>query len=62
MDEQMYRSLNYRAAHTQYVQENRISGQVMVKALIDTNALLELNSPICPMTVITPSDFVAAMK
>lgn len=41
----MYRSLNYRAAHTQYVQENRISGQVMVKAFIDTNALLELNSP-----------------
>lgn len=25
-------------------------------------ALLELNSPFCPMTVITPSDFVAAME
>lgn len=25
-------------------------------------ALLKLNSPICPMTVITPSDFVAAME
>ncbi len=25
-------------------------------------ALLEQNSPLCPMTVISPSDFVAAME
>ena len=26
------------------------------------NALFQLNSPFCPMTVISPSDFVAAME